>query len=124
MKLAALALSTLMFSSACLSDGDGADADAFVGAYRNTLTVSGNGSMSAVVYAPNADISAKGGGNSGFMMGSLVGYSLKFTGNDCFYYDESLGDDDDGSRLAIDEWDEIVAYVDPKNKEIYDKMRF
>ena len=45
MKLAALALSTLMFSSACLSDGDGADADAFVGAYRNTLTVSGNGSQ-------------------------------------------------------------------------------
>ena len=45
MKLAALALSTLMFSSACMSDGDGGGADDFVGSYRNTLTVSGNGSQ-------------------------------------------------------------------------------
>ena len=50
MKLAALAhttlLATLMFSSACMSDGDGGGgADDFVGSYRNTLTVSGNGSQ-------------------------------------------------------------------------------
>jgi len=74
--------------------------------------ISGNGSLSGVVYAPNADIEAKGGGNSGFVYGSLVGKSLKFTGNDCFYYDESLGDSDVGARLGIEDWDEMVSYAD------------
>lgn len=76
------------------------------------ITISGNGAMSAVVDAPNADISAKGGGNSGFLYGSLVGKSLKFTGNDCFYFDESLAASDAGARLGIDDWDEMVTMVD------------
>lgn len=77
-----------------------------------SFKISGNGSLSAVVYAPNADIEAKGGGNSGFVYGSLIGNRLKFTGNDCFYYDESLSDSDEGSRLGIEDWDEMVSYVD------------
>jgi hypothetical protein len=76
------------------------------------ITISGNGAMSAVVDAPNADISAKGGGNSGFLYGSLVGKTLKFTGNDCFYFDESLAASDAGSRLGIDDWDEMVSMAD------------
>jgi hypothetical protein len=76
------------------------------------FAISGNGNLSAVVYAPNADISAKGGGNSGFMYGSLVGHSLEFTGNDCFYYDESLSDLDEDSRLGIENWDELVSTTD------------
>lgn len=76
------------------------------------ITISGNGSLSAVVDAPNADISAKGGGNSGFVYGSLVGKSLTFTGNDCFYFDESLAVSDDGARLGIEDWDELVSYAD------------
>jgi hypothetical protein len=84
--------------------------------------ISGNGSLSAVVYAPNADISAKGGGNSGFVMGSLVGNTLTFTGNDCFYYDESLGDPEEGGRLEIDEWDEIINYS--KSRADYDLVDF
>jgi hypothetical protein len=77
-----------------------------------SFKVSGNGSLSAVVYAPNADIEANGGGNSGFVYGSLIGKSLEFTGNDCFYYDESLGNSDDGARLGIEDWDEMVSYAD------------
>lgn len=77
-----------------------------------TFAISGNGNLSAIVYAPNAAISAKGGGNSGFMYGSLVGHTLEFTGNDCFYYDESLGDLDEGSRLGIQNWDELVSTND------------
>lgn len=76
------------------------------------IAISGNGSLSAVVYAPHGDISAKGGGNSGFIYGSLIGESIKFTGNDCFYYDESLARTDDDSRLSIKDWDEMVSYVD------------
>jgi hypothetical protein len=77
-----------------------------------SIKLSGNGSLSAVVDAPNADIEAKGGGNSGFIYGSLAGKSLKFTGNDCFYYDESLSNSDDGARLGIEDWDEMVSYAD------------
>lgn len=77
-----------------------------------TLSISGNGSLSAVVDAPNADISAKGGGNSGFIYGSLVGKSLTFTGNDGFYFDESLSNSDDNARLGINSWEEVVTYAD------------
>ncbi len=77
-----------------------------------TIKIAGNGNLSAVVYAPNANIEAKGGGNSGFVYGSLIGKSLKFTGNDCFYYDESLGRSDEGARLGIEDWTEMVSYAD------------
>lgn len=40
---AALALTTAMFASACTTD-DGVSSKAFVGSYRGTLTVSGQGS--------------------------------------------------------------------------------
>lgn len=91
----------------------GTRTDEEVETYGNqSMTISGNGNLSAVVYAPNADIAAKGGGNSGFIYGSLVGNTLEFTGNDCFYYDESLGDQDEGSRLGIQNWDELVSATD------------
>jgi Tfp pilus assembly protein PilX len=76
------------------------------------FTISGNGNLSAVVDAPNAKISAKGGGNSGFIYGSLIGYDLTFTGNDGFYYDESLANLDQNSKLGINDWDELVTMED------------
>lgn len=103
--------------------GTRSDADVEDYGYQD-FKVSGNGSLCAVVYAPNADISAKGGGNSGFVMGSLVGNTLTFTGNDAFYYDESLGDPDESDRLGIDEWDEIVEYSSPANAADYALMDF
>jgi hypothetical protein len=81
--------------------------------YQN-FKVHGNGNLSAVVYAPNADIEAKGGGNAGYIYGSLVGNTLLFTGNDAFYVDESLSDMIGGgdSRFGIDSWREYVGYAD------------
>lgn len=81
-------------------------------ATRQSIDISGNGQLSAVVYAPNADISAKGGGNSGGVFGSLIGNSLTFTGNEMFYYDESLGNLNVNTPYGIDEWDELVSYAD------------
>lgn len=79
-----------------------------------SFKISGNGNLSAVVDAPNAKISAKGGGNSGFIYGSLIGYDLTFTGNDGFYYDESLANLDNNSKLGINDWDELVTDGDRK----------
>jgi hypothetical protein len=81
-----------------------------------TFKISGNGNLSAVVDAPNAKISAKGGGNSGFIYGSLIGYDLTFTGNDGFYYDESLANLDKNSKLGINDWDELVSEGDRTSK--------
>jgi hypothetical protein len=81
-----------------------------------TFKISGNGNLSAVVDAPNAKISAKGGGNSGFIYGSLIGYDLTFTGNDGFYYDESLANLDNNSKLGINDWDELVSEGDRTSK--------
>jgi hypothetical protein len=77
-----------------------------------TIKVSGNGSLSAVVYAPNATIEAKGGGNSGAIYGSFIGDTITITGNDGFHYDESLKDLDSGEPLGIEKWDEFVAQAD------------
>lgn len=56
-----------------------------------TFKLAGNGSLMCACYAPNAAIEAKGGGNSGVMYGSFVGYTITLTGNDAFHYDEYLG---------------------------------
>ena len=77
-----------------------------------TIKVSGNGSLSAVVYAPNAAIEAKGGGSNGGLFGSFIGKSVKMTGNEGFHYDESLRDLDSGEPLGIDKWDEFVSTAD------------
>lgn len=76
-----------------------------------SFKIHGNGNLSAVVYAPNADIEAKGGGTDGFIYGSLVGNTLTFTGNDAFYYDESLADLNalSYSRFGIDSWIEYIT---------------
>lgn len=81
-----------------------------------SFKISGNGNLSAVVDAPNASISAKGGGNSGFIYGSLIGYDLTFTGNDGFYYDESLANLENNSKLGINDWDELVSEGDRTSK--------
>lgn len=77
-----------------------------------TIKVSGNGELSAVVYAPNAAVEAKGGGNTGSLYGAFVGNTVKMSGNDAFHYDESLKDLDSGEPLGIQEWDEYVTSVD------------
>jgi len=77
-----------------------------------TIKVAGNGELSAVVYAPNAAIEAKGGGTSGSLYGAFVGNTVKMTGNDAFHYDESLKDLDLGEPLGIDKWDEFVSAAD------------
>lgn len=77
-----------------------------------TIKISGNGELSAVVYAPNATLEAKGGGNSGAIYGSYIANIIKMTGNDSFHYDESLANLDSGEPLGIDKWDEFVSSAD------------
>ena len=56
-----------------------------------SLSVSGNGSLSAVVYAPNGDFVSNGGGNAGETMGSIIAKTIRFNGSPGpFHFDEDL----------------------------------
>jgi Tfp pilus assembly protein PilX len=81
-------------------------------ASKQTIAISGNGNLSAVVYAPNAALSIKGGGTSGSVYGAMIGDTITVTGNDAFHYDEALADLTEGSPFGISKWDELTSSTD------------
>ena len=58
---------------------------------NRTVHLGGNGSITATVYAPNADITINGGGSSGHVFGSIVGKTVTMTGVTNLHYDEASG---------------------------------
>ena len=77
-----------------------------------SISISGNGVLSSVVYAPNGAISLNGGGTNGNVFGSIVGKNITVTGGSAFHYDEALADLDSGEPLGMDSWNEYVTYAD------------
>lgn len=76
---------------------------------EQTIKVAGNGYLSASVYAPNANIELKGGGNAGRVYGAVVGYDAKLTGNSHFSFDLALSDLNlGGSGYEVIEWVEMT----------------
>lgn len=74
------------------------------------IKISGNGSLFAAVYAPNANVTLNGGGNSGHVFGAAVGYDARLVGNAHFSFDEALEDYNLGSGgYEIDEWVELAG---------------
>ena len=81
------------------------------------IKISGNGALSGVIYAPNANVTITGGGASGGdVMGSVVANNITISGNAQFHYDESLGQfafgtpaDSGDSALTIYRWRELIA---------------
>ncbi len=56
-------------------------------------TLSGNGYLSGVVYAPNAEYLTNGGGSGGATLGSVVALDIRFNGSPGpFHFDEALED--------------------------------
>lgn len=73
-----------------------------------TIKISGNGYLSAAVYAPNGVVTLNGGGSSGRVYGAVAGYDAKLTGNSHFSYDEALEDYNmGGGGYQVDEWVEL-----------------
>ncbi len=74
--------------------------------HSQSFTISGNGFLSAVVYAPNASITSNGGGSNGAMLGSVIGNKITFHGSPGpFHFDEALRDLD-----VVDSLHEITEY--------------
>lgn len=77
-----------------------------------TISISGNGVLSSVVYAPNGNVSLNGGGTAGNVYGSIVGRNISIVGGSAFHYDEALADFEGGEPLGMDSWNEYVSYAD------------
>lgn len=77
-----------------------------------TIKLHGNGVLQAAVYAPNAHIELKGGGSSGEMCGSVIGYDIKMVGTYAFHYDEALANIGGGNPWAVGLWREVTTPAD------------
>jgi hypothetical protein len=72
-----------------------------------TFTVSGNGQLRAALYAPNAAVTANGGGASGQIQGSIVAHSINMNGGPDFHYDQALGNLGAGAGVGVSQWKEL-----------------
>jgi hypothetical protein len=60
------------------------------------------------VYAPDYDISMKGGGNTDTIFGSFSGHTITMTGVQSVHYDEAMADGGLISDYKIASWFEDV----------------
>lgn len=86
---------------------------------NQNIKIAGNGVLSAVVYAPNADITLNGGGTNGNVYGSVIGETITVTGGSQFHYDEALAELDTSSPFTFSEW---IEYVSAKDRSAYASM--
>jgi Tfp pilus assembly protein PilX len=70
-----------------------------------SISVSGNGVLSAVIYAPQGDVSINGNGD---VAGSVVADIIRVTGNAKFHYDESLANFGGGNPYRVALWTELT----------------
>jgi len=75
-------------------------------AAKQNYQIAGNGTLSAVVYAPNASLKINGNGN---VSGSFVANDITVVGNAAFHYDESLGNFAGNSPFGITNWEELTS---------------
>jgi hypothetical protein len=69
----------------------------------------GNASYSGLLYAPNADVSLRGGGSSGRFDGAIIGKTVTFNGNYSFHYDVQLANVQSDRYFKPSSWIELIA---------------
>ena len=77
--------------------------------------LAGNGAFYGAVYAPNAQISLDGSGNSGEMFGAVVGLRITFGGGFQFHYDEALADFVTEGEKKVTRWVELTDAAQKRN---------
>lgn len=73
------------------------------------IRIAGNGSLSAVLYAPQGSVKINGNGD---VMGSVVANDITVVGNAMFHYDESLGNFGGNNPFRVSRWNEITSQAD------------
>lgn len=71
---------------------------------NESLSISGNGALAGLIYAPNAAVQLNGGGN---VYGAIMCKSASVNGAFSFHFDEALKDPKFMGRYTIVSWDEI-----------------
>lgn len=79
-----------------------------------TIGIAGNGALSAIVYAPNANVTINGNGD---VEGSVVANNITLTGNASFHYDESLARFGGGNPYRVASWRELTQEDDPLSND-------
>jgi hypothetical protein len=74
-----------------------------------SVSISGNGQLSAVVYAPNSNVTMNGGGASGHVYGAVVADNISVTGGSEFHYDEALASMTTGNPFGVSQWAELTS---------------
>ena len=74
-----------------------------------SISVSGNGVFSGIIYAPFGSVSMNGGGNSGNVSGSIVANDITMNGSCKFHYDESLANFGAGNPYRVTAWRELTT---------------
>lgn len=72
-----------------------------------SISVSGNGVLAGIVYAPAASLSINGGGSSGAVYGAMVGDTISLNGGANFHYDKSLANFGSGAGWGVASWNEL-----------------
>lgn len=73
------------------------------------IAISGNGVLSAIVYAPQGSVRINGNGD---VSGSVVANDITCVGNALFHYDESLGNFGGGNPYRVTLWRELTTATD------------
>ncbi|MGC8886024.1 MAG: DUF7305 domain-containing protein [Verrucomicrobiia bacterium] len=76
---------------------------------NTSVDISGNGQFTGVLYAPNASVFLRGGGNNAEdFIGSIVCNDITMNGHFNFHYDENLSRVGPKSRYILSSWNEIA----------------
>lgn len=75
---------------------------------NTSIDISGNGEFIGVIYAPNASLFLRGGGNNvEDFIGAIVANNITMNGHFSFHYDENLARQGPSRRYLISSWNEV-----------------
>ncbi|WP_309400399.1 DUF7305 domain-containing protein [Cerasicoccus maritimus] len=94
------------------------------GGSGQSIDYHGNAALSGVIYAPEADVSLKGGGSGGEVLGAIIANTIKVTGTYGFHYDVQLKNlffEEDSWRM--ESWNELVTASDKSMfRKVFDNL--
>jgi len=73
----------------------------------SSVSVSGNGQLTGIIYAPQSAVTFSGGGASGAVAGAVVGNTITLGGHTEFHYDEALKNYGPTRGYSIVAWQEL-----------------
>jgi hypothetical protein len=77
----------------------------------NDISFNGNAAFTGTIYAPEANVSFGGGGNTPYdIVGSVDSLGVSFNGHPNFHYDENLARKGPGRGFVPSNWREVVAH--------------